>query len=159
MHRHYRIGSEDQLGLRSREADKGEARQDGGECKPAHDLDGCDHMTVHAGRIHLAIADRSECFDAEKEDVQEAARPRIRDRTGCQPEQGGEDDVQGQIKGEQRRDELGPSQANGQMVGITQIETRDPLQLELDGAEAKPRRTIDWDAGAPSVWHCRAIPF
>ena len=170
MHRHYRIGSEDQLGLRSREADKGEARQDGGECDPAHDLDRCDHMTVQGGRIHLAIADRSQRLDAEEEGVREAVRPSVRHPTGNQPKECGEDDIYRQIKREQGGKELRPCQGNGEMVGIAKIEARNPLLLEPVGAEANQRRffarlALEWHAGidrrraaAARFWSCLQFP-
>ena len=81
MHRHYRIGGEDQLGPRPREAHEGEAGQDGGEREPAYDLGRHNHMAVECRRIHLAIADRRQRLDAEEEGIPEVMRPSIGDGT------------------------------------------------------------------------------
>ena len=65
MHRHYRIGGEDQLGPRPRKADEGEAGQDGCKRDPAYDLGRRDHTAIQCRRIHLAIADRRQRLDTE----------------------------------------------------------------------------------------------
>ncbi len=172
MHRHHRIGGEDQLGPRPRKADEGEAGQDGREREPAYDLGRRDHMAVQCRRIHLAIADRRQRLDAEEEGVREAIRPSIRHRTGNQPKECGEDDIHQQIKCEQGREELRPGQGDGEMVGIAQIEARNALLPELVGAEANPRHffvglALHWNAAidpsravaAPFRSRLQAAPF
>src|SRR5580700_10242165 len=93
MHRHHRIGGEDQLSPWPRKADEGEAGQDGRERDPAYDLGRRDYTAVQCRRIHLAVADRRQRLDTEEEGVREAMRPNIRHRSGNCPIEHGEDEI------------------------------------------------------------------
>ena len=78
--------------------DKGQASQDCREAEPADDFGCGDHMAVQRGRIHLAIADRRQRLDAEEERIAETMRPSIGHGTRNQPKEGGEDNIQQQIR-------------------------------------------------------------
>src|SRR6516162_3244878 len=109
-------------------------------------------MRPYGGRIHLAIADRSQRLDAEEEGVREAVRPSVRHPTWNQPKECGEDDIYRQIKREQGGKELRPCQGNGEMVGIAKIEAGNPLLFEFVGAEVDSRHAagglaLDRNAG------------
>src|SRR6516164_7301055 len=126
-------------------------------------------MRPYGGRIHLAIADRSQRLDAEEEGVREAVRPSVRHRTGYQPKECGEDDIHRQIKREQGGKELRPCQGNSEMIGIAQIEAGNPFLFEFVGAEAESRPAVcglaldrnagsDLRAAAAPFWSCLQVP-
>src|ERR1700738_5250673 len=90
-------------------------------------------------------------------------RPSIRHRSGNGPIEYSEDKIHRKIECEQDREESRPSQRNGEMVGIAQIEARNALFPELVGAEANPRPlfarlTPESNTKVPSFLHPMRYP-
>src|SRR6516164_10534730 len=119
-------------------------------------------MLPYGGRIHLAIADRSQRLDAKEEGVREAVRLSVRHRTGNQPKECGKDDIHRQIKREQGGKELRPCQGNCEMVRIAQIEAGNPFLFEFVGAETDSRHAaggLALDRNAGSDLRAATAPF
>ena len=133
----------DDVGLGAGEADEQQAGEDGGERHAGCDLD----VAVQRGWRHDAVADGRQGFHAEEEHVEERARCGVGDGARAEDIERGEQHVDGQPGPQHRGGEGRPGQADGNVIGVAQIE---PGRAQLHQAEVTlPDR--DW-LGLASAW-------
>ena len=103
---------------RAREPDKDQAG-DYGHPEHAHDdLGRNNDVPVDVRRIHMPVSDRRQGFDAKEQRLRERARRHFADARAAQSIRRREDQVNGEIDREKKRDKARPAQTKNPVIGV-----------------------------------------